>query len=392
MFNKWWYIFLLLLTFGCSRSEKNIIPSGPTKEKNEKIEAFLHHYEHIFKINFAQTGAPGAALVIVKDSSIIYQKGFGLKEMGKPDSVGVNSVFRIASLSKGFTAVLTSILVQKGILSWEDEVVKYLPEFELKDPAQTKRIKIKHLLSHTTGLPRHSLIEMIEDGKTMQEMMVKLKKLDLDSTEGTVFNYQNVTFSIIQLIIEKKTGRTIEDWMQKEIFDKAGMNRTSFGYDAIIGEEDKCLPHEKGPNKEWKVRSIHDKYYQTAAAGGINSCISDMGKWLIVLLGNRPDIIPPGCTDYIWTPFITHDSLSYYDEWSGITSSSYGMGWRIITFHGKKIICHGGNVNDYRGEIAFDPESKIGVCFLFNSQNYYSMTCVPNFFETYYLYEELMKD
>jgi len=392
MLSKRWYIFLVLLIISCGKPDKSIIQSTPAKEKDEKLQTFLTHYEHIFKINFAQTGAPGAAVVIVKDSSIIYQKGFGLKEIDKPDSIGINTVFRIASLSKGFTAVLTAILVQKGILNWEDPVINYIPEFELKDPEQAKRIKIKHLLSHTTGLPRHSLIEMIEDGKTMKEMIPKLKRLDLDTTEGTVINYQNVTYSIIQEIIVRKTGRTIDDWMQKEIFDKANMNHTSFGYDAIINEPDKCLPHEKGSNKEWKVRSIHDKYYQTAAAGGINSSISDMGKWLIVLLGNRPDITPKGCTDYIWTPFITNDSLRYYDQWSGITSSSYGMGWRIITFHNKKIICHGGNVNDYRGEIAFDPESKIGVCFLFNSQNYYSGSCVANFFETYYMYEELMKD
>lgn len=382
---------ILLLTASCGSPVAKQDSFTEKENKKDNLRIFVNRYENIFKTNFAATGAPGAAVVIVKDSSIIYQKGFGLKELGKPDSIGVNTVFRLASLSKGFTAVLTSILVDRKVLSWEDPVIKYIPEFALKDTAQTKRIKIKHLLSHTTGLPRHSLIEMIEDGKTMKEMIAKLKKLELEGLEGEVFNYQNVTFSIIQEIILRKTGRTIEDWMQKEIFDKAGMDHASFGYDAIMNDTDKCMPHERNANKDWKVRDIHDKYYQTAAAGGINASISDMGKWLLVLLGNHPDITPKGCTDFIWTPFISHDSLSYFDRWSGVTESSYGMGWRILKFHNRKIICHGGNVNDYRGEIAFDPESKIGICFLFNSQNYYSMTCVPNFFETYYLYEELVE-
>jgi beta-lactamase class C len=388
-------VFLIFIIFifsaGCSSRTTKLDSPVKTENKKDKLSIFINRYESIFKTNFAATGAPGAAVVIVKDSSIIYQKGFGIKEIGKPDSIGIHTVFRIASLSKGFTAVLTSILVNRGILSWEDKVVDYIPEFALMDTAQTNRIRIKHLLSHSTGLPRHSLIEMIDDGKTMKQMIAKLKTVKIEGLEGETFGYQNTTFAIIQEIIYRKTNRTIEDWMQKEIFDKAGMKHASMGYDALMNEPDKCMPHEKNSKKNWVVRSIHDKYYQTGAAGGINASISDMGQWLLVLLGNRPDITPKGSTDFIWTPFITHDSLSYFDRWSGVSESSYGMGWRILKFHDKKIICHGGNVNDYRGEIAFDPESKIGVCFLFNSQNYYSMTCVPNFFETYYLYEELVK-
>jgi beta-lactamase class C len=108
-----------------------------------------------------------------------------------------------------------------------------------------------------------------------------------------------------------------------------------------------------------------------------------------VLLGNRPDITPPGSLDYIFSQFINHEGLNYFDGWSGVTKSGYGMGWRVLEYHGHKVVCHGGYVNDYRAEIAVDFNSKIGICFLFNAQTPYSNIAVPNFLETYYLYEDL---
>ncbi len=385
--------FILLVIVSCGSPKKKAVDTEPKRDiPQEQLQSFLRHHESVFKSNFAATEVPGAAVAIVKDSSIIYMKGFGLKEIGKPDSVDVNTVFRIGSLSKGFTSVMVSLLVKKGLLSWEDRVVDYVPTFKLQDTAQTRRIRLKHLLSHTTGLPKQSLIEMIEDGKTLDEMILKLKKLPVEGVEGITFNYQNVTYSIVQKIIEKKTNKTLQQWIKEEIFTKAGMKHASMSYEELMAEPNKSMPHVRHGDEDFVIREIHSNYYQTAAAGGVNASISDMAQWLLILLGNRPDIVPPGSLDFIFTPYIYHDELSYFDTWTGVTKSGYGMGWRIWEFHGRKIISHGGSVNDYKTELAFDPQSKIGVCFMFNAQNYYSRVAIPNFLEMYYMYEELIKD
>jgi beta-lactamase class C len=391
------YLYILTLSFiwvACGVPAKKQSAQKNVEKKQQdslQLAIFLNHYEAVFKSNLAATQCPGAAVAIVKDSSIIYMKGFGIREIGKPEPVDVNTVFRIGSLSKGFTSVLVALLVQKGILNWNDRVVDYVPYFELKDTAQTRRIQIKHLLSHSTGLPRHSLIEMIEDGKTMPEMIRKLKKLPLEGKEGEVFAYQNVTFSIIQEIIFAKTHQPLEKWMQEEIFNKANMQHASMSYDALMQEPNKAMPHILNGNKDFEVRQIHDKYYNTAAAGGVNASITDMAKWLQILLGNRPDITPTGSLDYIFTPFIHHEEVSNFERWSGITKTGYGMGWRIWEWNGKKIICHGGSVNDYKTELAIDPENKIGICFMFNAQNFYSPLAVPNFLEMYAMLKDLQK-
>jgi beta-lactamase class C len=143
-------LLLMLLCIGCGSPVAKQDAFTEKERKKDNLKIFLNSYENIFKTNFAATGAPGAAVVIVKDSAIIYQKGFGIKELGKPDSIGVNTVFRLASLSKGFTAVLTAILVDRKVFSWEDPVIKYIPEFALKDTGQTKRIKIKHYYGFAT--------------------------------------------------------------------------------------------------------------------------------------------------------------------------------------------------------------------------------------------------
>jgi beta-lactamase class C len=382
-------ILFLLIACNAPAKKENTDADLAKKRKQERLDKFLHQYEAIFKTNFATTEVPGAAVAIVKDSSIIYMKGFGIRELGKPDSVDVHTVFRIASLSKGFTTVLVSLLVQKGILKWDDYVIDYLPDFELKDTAQTKRIQIKHLLSHTTGLPKQSLIEKIEDGETMEQMMPQLKSLRIEGKEGEFFGYQNVAFSIIQEIIRIKTNKSMEQWMQEEIFSKAGMKHASMTYEALMNDPNKALPHIKNDDKDWEIRPIHDKYYNTAAAGGINASISDMAQWLLVLLGNRPDITPQGSLDYIFTPYIYQQELGYFENWTGITKSAYGMGWRLWLYHGRKIIYHGGSVNDYKTEIAFDPENKIGICIMFNAQNHYSRAAVPNFLDCYDLYESM---
>lgn len=391
-------ILVLALLNSCQTSEKKKDKSSTiasnqndvsNKSESKELKIFLQHYEDIFKTQFYGSRCPGAAVAIVKDSSIIYLKGFGIKSVNSSDSINVNTVFRIASLSKGFTAVLVSILVDRGILNWNDKVVDYVPYFALKNPEQTQRIQIKHLLSHSTGLPRHSLIELIEDGQTMEQMIPKLKRVKLEGKEGEFFGYQNTTFSIIQEIIKIKTTKSLEQWIKDEIFLKAGMKNASMSYQEIMDESNKSMPHERKSNGEWKVREIHSNYYNTAAAGGINASISDMANWLLVLLGNRPDITPPGSLDFIFTPFINHEGLNYFESWSGVTKSGYGMGWRVLEYHGHKVVCHGGYVNDYRAEIAVDFNSKIGVCFLFNAQTPYSNIAVPNFLETYYLYEEL---
>ena len=382
-------VFLMSVIFSCGKPaevKQKLIETDSSESNN--LAVFLNHYEHIFKLNLGVTGCPGAAVAIVKDTSVIFMKGFGEKELGKNDPVTENTVFRIGSISKGFASVLTAMLVDKKILSWEDRIVDHVPYFELRDTAQTRRLRIKHILSHTTGLPSQSLSSLIEDGEPLPDMIVKLKKLKPDTVEGTSFAYQNVAYSIIQEVVVSKTGKEYNEWIT-EIFKKAGMKNASITYDGLMNTADKSMPHIQKKNDNWEVKPIHDKYFNVPAAAGVNASISDMAQWLKVIMGNKPEVIPKKSLEFIHTPYIVHDSLNYFQQWVGISSAGYGMGFMIMQYQGHKIVWHSGTLNDFKSLIAFDPEEQIGICILFNAIVPYYKIAIPEFFEMYYMYKEM---
>ena len=150
--------------------EKELSKSVPTLEKkiivnpdpNPFVSSFLNEYDGFIKKALANHQAPGAALAVLKDTSIIFLKGYGLRELGKPDSVDARTVFRIGSVSKSVTATLCAVLVNEGVIQWDDPVTKDLPDFKLKSESATKKLTIRHLLSHTEGLPYHAYTDMVD--------------------------------------------------------------------------------------------------------------------------------------------------------------------------------------------------------------------------------------
>ena len=138
-----------------------------------------------------------------------------MKEEGRKDPIDVHTAFRLASVSKSVTASLAGILVEDSVFSWDDPVVKFLPEFKLKSEEQTKALTIRHLLSHTTGLPYHAYTNLIEEGDSLTTMMNLLADVDMVGSVGNVYSYQNVAFSIIAEVVKAATGNTFEDEMTK---------------------------------------------------------------------------------------------------------------------------------------------------------------------------------
>src|SRR5690606_11770244 len=135
---------------------------APQAEPNPHLTTLLNDYEDHILTRLRATSTPAIAIAIVQDTSIIYLKAFGVREAGRPDSVDVHSVFRLASVSKCFAPILTGMLVEEGILHWDDPVVRYLPDFALSNPEYTDSLTIRHVLSHTTGLPYHTYTTLIE--------------------------------------------------------------------------------------------------------------------------------------------------------------------------------------------------------------------------------------
>ena len=185
----------VLLFLTCKPSDNR--PKTPPK--NPHLQAFTAEYVQTFQTLLTQTKTPGAGLVIVKDTSILHLSGHGMKAAFSNDSVDINTVFRVGSLSKGFAAVLAGILVEKGALKWTDKVNQYIPEFVLKDSLQSERVNLIHLLSQSSGLPYHAYTNLVEAGLDVRQITRELKKVNLIAKEGEIYAYQNAAYSICLL-------------------------------------------------------------------------------------------------------------------------------------------------------------------------------------------------
>jgi len=347
------------------------------------LEAFIAEYVRYFEDSMRLTNTPGAAMVIVKDSQIVFIHCYGPRIVGRQDSIDEHTVFRIGSLSKGFAGVLTGILVQDSLMRWDDPVQKYYPAFSLKDRKQAARIQLWHILSHTTGLPYHAFTNLIEKDFSIPRIVTDyFPQAPISGKEGAFYAYQNAALCVIEEVMLRQTGKTYPQVLAEKIFAPAGMQCASCDFESIFREQNKTLPHFATGLGTWRADSISPLYYNAAAAGGVNASISDMGEWLKLLLGHRPDIVADSTLDRVFHPVVKTDKeRRIFPHWLSRDAASYALGWRVLDNNGETIIYHGGYVNGYKSEIAFDRRDGIGICVLFNAHTPLSNACIPAFFE-----------
>jgi len=354
-----------------------------TVPANPELQKFLVKYEKEIQALLKASNTPGAAIAVVKDSNIIYMRGFGVRKIGGKDSVDTRTVFRLASVSKCFASFLTGILVSDSVLSWNDHVVEYLPSFALKSPEQTQKLTLQHILSHTTGLPYHTYTNMVEEGLELSALLEKLKEVNMSNEVGKEYSYQNVAYSVIGEVIKKATGKTYEAEMLDKVFTPLHMENASTDYQTLMGNPNIAQPHRLRKGR-WVTAPITNTYYNVAPAGGINASIHDMANWMIALLGNREDVIDPGMLKELYSPHIKAPSKNRnYGRTERISSSYYGLGWRVLHYPNDTLIYHGGYVNGFRSEVAVNTKDHIAICLLTNAPGMAADKGVPLFFNLF---------
>lgn len=384
-FKPFFCVFLVVAIVSCQPDHSpapTVVKSVPAVVIDSVILRKAVAYDTYFRQAMADTKGAGAAVAIVKDSQIVWLKGYGTRNASTQDPVTAQTVFRIGSLSKGFTGVLSGMMVQRGLLHWDDKVANMIPEFRLKDKLQTSRVTLRHILSHTTGLPYHAYTNLIEEGYDLHTIVKDyFPKSPVCGKEGEFYAYQNVAFCLAGAMMEKVTTLSFADLIRQQIFGPAGMKTASVTFEAMEQTADKAVPHV-WTGSSWATQPIEPCYYNAAEAGGVNASITDMAQWLKVLLGQRPDIIGNKMLDEIFTPVVkTGNERRIQRGWINRDEASYAMGWRVIEHHADTIIYHGGYVNGFRGEIAFDRKKGIGICVLFNGQTPLANDCIQAFFE-----------
>jgi len=352
---------------------------------NEQRERLIKEITLYFEKAIVEQKIVGAGVGIVKCDSIIYAGGFGKKDVALANNeVNEETIFRIGSLSKGFAGVLSGMFVEEGLLDWEDKVIDYVPNFQLRNRQWTKEVTLSHVLSHTSGLPYHSFTNLVEEGLDLETIAGRFKRIRGNDKPGDVHKYQNAIFALSGTMIEKVAEKSYGEVIAERIFEPLNMYTASTDYQSLEESSNVAMPHKKYGNR-WRSKDINKKYFNAIPAGGVNASATDMAKWMQFLLGHNPNMMTNEGLQSVFQPIVdlpgTHQ---YYKKWDGHQESNYAYGWRIHDFVDKvtgipnKVIHHGGYVNNYRSEIAIFPQEDLGITVLFNSPTKLAKTVVPD--------------
>jgi beta-lactamase class C len=370
------------MLFTCHLPESQLARKAEDEQLSERRKtyaALISGFEEQFRESLSKAGSPGAAMAIVVDSTLVWSKGYGMRSVENKLPVDEHTLFRLGSLSKGISSVLVSKLVHQGKLNWSDHVQNYLSSFRMADTSQAGRISISHLLSHSTGLPRHTFTDLIESGLNAPDILSKLPKVKLIGKEGQSFAYQNFAFSLIEEIVFTKTSQRFADLLKTEIFEPANMKDASTDFVSYTSTNNYAAPHRATRDGNYVEIPLNEKYYNAVSAGGINASVSDMSQWLQLLMGQYSEIVSTEMLNDVFTPVVNSGNENRFRAWEGLVQSYYGHGWRIMEMPDRRIMYHAGSVNDFRTEIAIDPVSGVGICVLFNAQNQLAGHVVPDF-------------
>lgn len=366
-----------------------IVEEEPKYNPVVEIQNTISQYDSIITSTIKQSGTVGAAVVVTYKGKVALLKCFGVRKAGEKDQVDKNTIFRLASVSKSVTGVLAGILDDENIIDLDEKVVDYLPQFKLKNSESTNEIKVRHLLSHTSGLIPHAYDLMVEDHVPLEKIMERLNKVDITAAPGKLYGYQNVVYSIYDPIVSAKTNRSFNSLLNEKVFVPFGMEDASTGYEAFKNDDNKAYPHYNRGKNRYSPMRLNDRYYNTTPAAGVNASISDLGQFLIALNDKESELISEKARETVFTPQVK--SLlkrAYFRSWDRVQSKEYSIGWRIVGYKGRKVAYHGGYVLGYKAEIALCEKEEIGIAILSNSPNSLTSKSIPDFLNMLFEYKD----
>lgn len=284
---------------------------------------------------------PGAAVLIMKGDSILYDKGFGLANLETGAKIDGNTPMNIASISKQFTAVAVLQLVQEGKISLEDPVSRFFPEFK---NGIWEEITVGHLLSHSSGVPdgRDYLTREQKIAGDEALAIEFMKELDYRNfAPGSAYEYINPTYVLCGYIVERVSGEAFTDYVQKHLFDSAGMDRTYYfdrtreypdaahGYEYENVEdmpEERTATKFKGPKDWYEYDFGEETFFATRPDGGIYTSTHEFVKWEKAL--RKASVLQKEYLDQAMTPHISTTG-SPWSLYQNRENTWYGYGWFI---------------------------------------------------------------
>lgn len=343
---------------------------------------WLTDYAHYVKREAIKNNVPGYTFVYYQQGKVPQVFVYG-KTHKNGTQITENTVFRLASVSKTFTALLTAKLVEQERLSWQMPISTLLPDipFERKE---MQNLQLQHIIGQSSGFMPNAYDNLIEADYSLKSVLTQLSKLEPLCEPGNCYTYQNALFGALEYYFSYNNTSYSRE-VQNQIFTPLGMNSASVGKGGLLASQSWARPHIAISRNRWREGKIESNYYRFSPAAGVNASIRDMTIYLQALLGEFPTVITPEMIEEVTTERVKTPREVRRRGWRNrLKDAHYGLGWRIYNYEGKRINYHSGWVKGYRADVAFAPDYKAGYVMLMNAESNMINKTTAEFWERYF--------
>jgi CubicO group peptidase (beta-lactamase class C family) len=295
---------------------------------------------------------PGAALIVTRAGQTVYRRGYGMANLEHAIPVVPETVFRVGSLTKQFTAVAILLLAQEGKLALDADISAILPGYPPHDPP----ITVEHLLTHSSGIPSYTGMAAWLPRRpldlSLDELIAMFKDEPLEFAPGTRYAYNNSGYILLGAIIEQLSGMPYAQFLEQRIFQPLGMTRTSYDDTGrIIPGRAAGYEHDGSAWRNCAYLSMTQPY----AAGGLVSSVDDLARWDAALTAGT--VLPAALLQRAWTSYVLASG----------EPAHYGYGWGVGDYAGHVAIEHGGGINGFLSHAVRFPAERLFVAVLTNT-------------------------
>jgi CubicO group peptidase (beta-lactamase class C family) len=316
----------------------------------------------------AEWRVPGLAIAVVRGDSVMYARGFGVREHGRSEPVDEHTLFAIASTTKAFTAAALGILVDEGRVEWDDPVARHLPALRLSDPWVSQTLTVRDLLTHRSGISRSDNL-WIAAPFSRTEVLRRARFLPAVEPFRSTYGYHNVMYIAAGEVVGAAAGTTWDDFVTERIFAPLGMTRSTTRAAVVESRDNVAIAHvlENG-----RVTTMARRNYDNiGGAGAAWSSARDMAQWIrLHLNGGSLDgrrIISEATVRELHSPqVVIRSDTAFERQFPHTHLRAYGLGWIVQDYHGRKLVQHSGSINFTRTQVGMLPAERIGVVIITN--------------------------
>jgi CubicO group peptidase (beta-lactamase class C family) len=348
---------------------KTVMVSGSPRDGARPLLSELAAFDAVVQEALEAWDVPGAAIAVVRDDEVIYLNGHGVKELGRPEPVTPDTLFPIASCTKAFTTTALAMLVDEGLVSWDDPVRKHVDYFRLADPLADERVTLRDLVCHRTGVRGHDLL-WYRSPWTQEEIIRRVGRVKPDGPFRASFLYQSTMFTAAGHAVASASGMPWGDFVRRRLLAPLGMTGATLTTEEAEKAADHASPHRKG---RWGRADVIPWYRIDIPepAGSVNANVRDLARWVRFQLGDGSFEGERLVSAVNLRETHTPQNLIRMDEAARsmhpeTRHMSYGMAWLLQDYRGHRLVSHAGAIDGFRAHITLVPDLKVGLVILAN--------------------------